>query len=321
MESPRQPQSTGTAVYLGPELAAYGFGGGHPFGTDRQAAFEHEFRRRGLDRRTLLRCPVMAGEADLARFHTARYVEQVRRQSQAGEGYLDYGDTPAFPGVYEAAACVAGSVLDAARGMLAGEFGNAFVPIAGLHHAQRDMASGFCVFNDIGVLIEWLRATQGISRVAYVDIDAHHGDGVFYAYEADPGVIFADLHEDGRHLYPGTGAAEETGLGEARGCKLNVPLPPGASDSAFHDAWPFVEAHLERLPAQFYILQCGADSVAGDPITHLQLSASCHGYAAQSLRRIATEHAAGRLLALGGGGYDRDNLARAWCEVVAALSA
>jgi acetoin utilization protein AcuC len=314
-------KATRTAIYLGPELAAYGFGGGHPFGTDRQAAFEREFRQRGLDLQTVLRPPVAASAADLQRFHTVRYVEQVRRQSRSGEGYLDYGDTPAFEGVYEAAASVAGSVLDAACGIMMGEFSNAFVPIAGLHHAQRDMASGFCVFNDIGVLIEWLRAIHGIRRVAYVDIDAHHGDGVFYAYETDPDVVFADLHEDGRFLYPGSGAAEETGLGEARGCKLNLPLPPGASDSAFHDAWPFVEAHLQRLPADFYILQCGADSVAGDPITHLQFSSSCHGYAAQSLRRIAEEHASGRLLALGGGGYDRDNLARAWCEVVAALIA
>jgi acetoin utilization protein AcuC len=310
-----------TAVYLGPELAAYGFGGGHPFGVDRQAAFEHEFRRRGLDRLVVLRQPVAASVEDIQRFHTSRYIEQVRRQSLTGEGYLDCGDTPAFPGVFEAAAHVAGSVLDAARGILTGKFSNAFVPIAGLHHAQRDGANGFCVFNDIGVLIAWLRATQGIRRVAYVDIDAHHGDGVFYAFEDDPAVVFADLHEDGRYLYPGTGAAQETGLGAARGCKLNVPLPPGAADAAFHDAWPGVEAHLERLPAEFYILQCGADSVAGDPITHLQFSASCHGYAAQSLRRIAAQHASGRLLALGGGGYNRDNLAHAWCEVVAALVA
>ena len=110
-----------------------------------------------------------------------------------------------------------------------GECRRAFVPIAGLHHAARDRAAGFCVFNDCGVAIELLKRA-GLKRIAYVDIDAHHGDGVFYAFEDDPAVIFADLHEDGRYLYPGTGMAEEIGKGAARGMKLNVPLPPGADD-------------------------------------------------------------------------------------------
>ena len=112
----------------------------------------------------------------------------------------------------------------------------------------------------------------GLTRIAYVDIDAHHGDGVFYAFEDDPTVIFADLHEDGRYLYPGTGMAEEIGKGAARGMKLNVPLPPGADDQVFAAQWPKVIAHLEKFDPQFVILQCGADSLEGDPITHLRLT-------------------------------------------------
>ena len=193
------------------------------------------------------------------------------------------------------------------------------MPIAGLHHATRTAAAGFCVFNDIGVAIELLRRQYGLQRIAYVDIDAHHGDGVFYAYEADPDLIFADIHEDGSSLYPGTGAAHETGTGDAAGSKLNIPLPAGSDDAAFRQVWPQVLAHLERFAPEFIILQCGTDSLAGDPLTHLQLTPASHALAATDLAALARKFAQGRLLALGGGGYNRTNLAAGWNTVVEAL--
>jgi len=195
----------------------------------------------------------------------------------------------------------------------------AFVPIAGLHHAARDRAAGFCVFNDCGIAIELLRKQHGFERIAYVDIDAHHGDGVFYAFQDDAAVIFADLHEDGQYLYPGTGAASETGRGAATGTKLNIPMPPGADDAAFDAAWPRVIAHLERHEPQFIMLQCGADSLEGDPITHMRYTAASHGRAARDLRSLAERIGHGRVLALGGGGYNRNNLAQAWNAVVEGL--
>ena len=158
-----------------------------------------------------------------------------------GSGYLDAGDTPAFPGVFEAAATVAGTVLAALDDVVRGRCRQAFVPIAGLHHASRDGAAGFCVFNDCGIAIETLRERYAIQRVAYVDIDAHHGDGVFYAFESDPDLIFVDLHEDGRYLYPGTGSVEESGVGSAKGTKLNIPLPPQADDETFFRLWESAE--------------------------------------------------------------------------------
>lgn len=308
-----------TLVYVGEALAAYGFGGGHPFGTDRQKAFWDEALRRGLDARVELRAPVTADPALLALFHTPDYVAQVQHQSRTGRGYLDLGDTPAFVGVYEAAAAVVGSTVDAVRQLMRGTAQRAFIPIAGLHHARRDTAAGFCVFNDCGVAIELLRAEFGLRRVAYVDIDAHHGDGVFYSFEDDPDLIFADLHEDGRYLYPGTGAAGESGKGAAAGTKLNIPMPPGADDAAFLAVWPQVEAHLRKYRPEFILLQCGADSLADDPITHLRYTPRAHGYAAARLRMLADEFGHGRVLALGGGGYNRANLAAAWCAVLEAL--
>ncbi len=306
-------------VYYGSALASYGFGNDHPFGPDRLDAFWREFTRRGLDRRVDIAAPATCTDADLARFHTRDYLERVKRQSQTGEGYLDFGDTPAFPGVYQAASTVVGSVLDALRAILGGKCKRAFVPIAGLHHARRDSAAGFCVFNDQGVAIETLRAVYGIQRIAYVDIDAHHGDGVFYAFEDDPDVVIADIHEDGRYLYPGTGAASETGRGKAAGTKLNIPMPPESGDKAFFVAWDAAEAFVRKAEPEFILLQAGADSLAGDPITHLRYTPAAHAHAARRLCALADECCGGRLLATGGGGYNRDNLAAAWCAVVEGL--
>jgi acetoin utilization protein AcuC len=303
-------------VYNGPELAAYGFPDGHPFGLDRLGAFWREFETRGLDRRVDIAAPVSCVREDLLRFHTLPYVNRVERLSAECNGYLDHGDTPAFPGVYRAGCHVVGSVLDAARAILDRRCTRAFIPIAGLHHARRDSAAGFCVFNDIGVLIEWMQAETHIKRIAYVDIDAHHGDGVFYGFEDDANVIFADLHEDGAFLYPGTGGADEIGAGSAAGTKLNIPLPPGADDAAFHAAWPRIEQFVRRHAPQFILLQAGADSIAGDPLTHMRFSPAVHGFAANRLCALADELCDGRMIATGGGGYNRDNLANAWSNVV-----
>lgn len=306
-------------VVVSERLARYGFGDGHPFGPDRHAAFVREFESRGLHRRVQILEPRDASYDELLSFHTVQYVDLVRERSASGQGFLDGGDTPAFRGVYEAAAVVVGATLNASSAIMTGQCRRAFVPIAGLHHAGRDHAAGFCVFDDCGVAIEMLRKSFGLERIAYVDIDAHHGDGVFYAFESDPGVIFADLHEDGRYLYPGTGDATEKGKGAAEGTKLNLPMAPGSDDAAFDRVWPQVIEHLQRFEPQFIILQCGADSLEGDPITHLRYSARSHARAARELAELAERLGHGRVLGLGGGGYNRANLAEAWNDVVESL--
>ena len=306
---------------IGEQLGRYGFPGGHPFGPDRYGAFLREFDQRGLGSKVTLLEPAQASVDELLLFHSDSHVEFVQRSSEHGTGALDGGDTPNFRGVYEAAACVVGGSLTAAEWIMAGERRRAFVPIAGLHHAARDRAAGFCVFNDCGVVIEALRARHGLRCIAYVDIDAHHGDGVFYAFEDDPAVIIADLHESGETLYPGTGTAAECGRGAATGTKLNVPLSAGSGDAQFQQAWPVMLEHVARFEPQFLILQCGADSVAGDPLANLLLTPAAHARAARDLCALADRLDHGRVLALGGGGYDRGNLAQAWVGVVEALLA
>jgi acetoin utilization protein AcuC len=307
-------------VYTGEQLAAYNFGADHPFGPQRHSAFVSEFERRGLQHKACLCEPVMAARDAITAFHTQDYVEKVRRLSETGVGLLDQGDTPAFKGMFEASRFVAGSVLDGIHKILDRQCRHVFVPIAGLHHARRDAAAGFCVFNDCGIAIEALRREHNIRKVAYIDIDAHHGDGVFYGFEEDPELCFVDFHQDGRTLYPGTGALGETGSGEAAGTKMNVPMPPGANDALFRKFWPAAEAFIDRAQPEFILLQCGADSLDGDPITQMQYSEATHAYVAQRLQIVAEKHCEGRLLAMGGGGYNLNNLAKAWCAVVSALT-
>ncbi len=307
------------SVYFGESLGRYGFGEGHPFGPDRIEAFWEETVKQGLDKKVHIAVPRMCDETALILFHTREYVARVKAQSKAGTGYLDQGDTPAFHGVFDAARTVVGSVLDGMQSIVSANYPKVFVPIAGLHHARRDSAAGFCVFNDIAVMIEHLRLIHGIRRIAYVDIDAHHGDGVFYAFENDPELILADIHEDGHFLYPGTGSVEENGKGPARGTKLNIPLPPYADDSIFFKIWPSVEAFLRQGRPEMIILQAGADSIRGDPITHMEFTPAAHAHAAKQLNRLADEYCDGRFIALGGGGYNRTNLALGWNAVVKAM--
>ena len=306
-------------VIAGERLARYGFPDGHPFGSDRHAAFYAEFAARGLDKRVRLLETRAATRAELQSFHTSEYLDLVAERSRTGEGFLDAGDTPAFRGVYEAAADVVGATLLAAGEIMAGKARRAFIPIAGLHHATRGGAAGFCVFNDCGVAVEMLRRNHGLKRIAYVDIDAHHGDGVYYGFDDDPDLIFADIHEDGQYLYPGTGREDEIGRGAAAGAKLNIPVPPGADDAVFDAEWPRVLAHLRKYQPEFIILQAGADSVGGDPITHLRFTADSHQRAARDLSALADELGHGRVLGTGGGGYNRINLAKAWNGVVEGL--
>jgi acetoin utilization protein AcuC len=309
----------GCCVYLGDELASYGFGDDHPFGPMRHHVFKQAFYEKGLDKRTDILSPFIADQNTIELFHTHEYVEKVKEQSKFGTGYLDQGDTPAFIGMFEAASYVAGTVCNAIDQLMSGEYKRAFIPIAGLHHARRHVAAGFCVFNDCGIAIEYLRHKHKVKRVAYIDIDAHHGDGVFYSFESDPDFIFADLHEDGKYLYPGTGAITETGTNEAKNTKLNIPMPPGANDDLFKQVWPKVEDYLRQYPPDFILFQCGADSIEGDPITHMAYSESSHAYATQQLCKLADEYCDGKMLAMGGGGYNHDNIAKTWTAVVSAM--
>ena len=167
--------------------------------------------------------------------------------------------------------------------------------------------------------IKILQQDYGLERIAYVDIDAHHGDGVFYPFESDPTVIYADIHEDGRYNFPQSGFPHEVGKGSAKGRKLNIPLLPLSADDDFLMMWDKVEDFLRQWQPQFVFMNCGADGLNGDPLSHLHYSARVHGRAARGLCQIAEDFADGRILAVGGGGYDLRNIGQAWTAVVDAF--
>ena len=150
-------------------------------------------------------------------------------------------------------------------------------------------------------------------------IDVHHADGVFYAFEEDPAVIFADVHEDGRYLFPGTGMETERGQGAGEGKKLNIALAPSSGDREFFAAWERIEAFVDAARPQFVFFQCGADGLAGEPLADLRYSPAVHAHAAKELMCLVERHCPGRLLVMGGGGYDLHNVAAAWCAVLESL--
>jgi acetoin utilization protein AcuC len=313
-----------TAIYFGEELSRYGFGDHHPFNSHRIYAFWSKFQTEELDKSDnfIIKAPVMADEETIRSFHDKAYVELVKKASKVGTGFLDSGDTPASKGIFEASCYVVGSTLNALDAVMNNREGidHAFNPIGGLHHSRRDSAGGFCVFNDIAIAILKARENYDVKRIVYVDIDAHHGDGVYYEFEDDPFLFCCDIHEDGNFLYPGTGSQLEVGLGSAEGTKLNIPLPPNSNDKQFVLAFKKIEEFIEKIAKpELIILQCGADSIAGDPITHLSYTPYAHKYAAASLHRLSHSYCGGKMLALGGGGYNKSNIADAWTTVTKAL--
>jgi len=307
-------------IYAGTELAAYGFPNGHPFSLFRHDAFIEEINSDERLKFLKKNSPVTASIEILQLFHTPDYVDFVKRKSQEGHGFLDSGDTPVFPGVYEAACFVVGSAVEAADRIMRGIVDKVFIPVAGLHHARRDRAAGFCVFNDCGVVLEFLLQNYGLKKIAYVDIDAHHGDGIYYGFIDNPHIIFADIHESPQSLYPGTGFANELGEGSGLGYKLNIEMNAGAVDKDFFLAWDQVMNFLNKNEPEFILFQCGADSVAGDPLTHLQYSSGAHTEAALQLARLADRFCQGKMLAVGGGGYNLTNIQKAWAGVVRSMS-
>ncbi|MFQ5907417.1 MAG: acetoin utilization protein AcuC [Thermoplasmata archaeon] len=303
----------------------YNFGPAHPFQQGRVKLARELIDGVGLLGHPMAReeAALPASEAHLLLAHAPEYLEVVQQAGEnpatAGMRYLDYGlgsaDNPIFPRMYEAAALPTGGTLAAVDAVRRGEAHNAFNLGGGFHHAHRARASGFCIFNDLSVAIHHL-LQEGVSRILYLDVDAHHGDGVQYAFYEDPRVLTISLHEDGRYLFPGTGSIDEVGEGEGEGYSVNVPLPPRTGDEAYLDAFRAVVPPLVEAFAPDLILnQFGIDTYVTDPLTHLGLGTSAHRAIAQEARALADRVCGGRWVVTGGGGYEPSAVARAWALV------
>ncbi len=303
-------------------LVAYDFGPDHPLAPVRVELTMALAGQLGvLDRVEMAGC-VPATDDDLALVHKRGYIELVKGVSRSGEPDLRCGlgttDNPAFAGVHEASALVAGATLAAGKAVWNGEAQHALNVAGGLHHAMPAVASGFCVYNDPAVAIAWMLA-NGAERVAYVDVDVHHGDGVQAIFYDDPRVLTISLHESPRTLFPGTGFPSETGV---EGTAVNVALPAGCGDSgwlrAFHAVVPPL---LREFAPQVLVSQQGCDSHALDPLAHLMLSVDGQRMAYEALHQLAHETAGGRWLATGGGGYELVQVVpRVWTHLIAEAS-
>jgi acetoin utilization protein AcuC len=311
-----------TALIYSDEWRRFDYGPEHPLRMERLGLTWQRMEAYGLTAlpRGKVLTPEPADVEAVGRFHTRDYIEVLRAASagdwvpHAARYGLGPGDNPIFPGLWEAAQLTAGASLLAAGLVAEGEAQRAFNFAGGLHHAHADRASGFCYVNDAVLAIMRLRE-RGL-RVAYVDIDAHHGDGVQFAFYRDPAVLTISTHERGDRLFPGTGFVSEIGEGDGLGYSVNLPLQPFTDDAVY---LPAFEAVVPPLLGAFkpdaLVLQLGIDSHRTDPLTHLALT--IQGFAAAVTRLLAL---CPRVVALGGGGYDLPNVARAWTQAWALMN-
>ena len=297
-------------------LREYDFGPGHPLTPLRFGPGIDLLRVIGADR---LVGPEQASDEALERLHDGAYVRQVRSFSdhpwQPAAMGVGSGDVPAFHGMHEVSALIAGGSIEAVRRIEAGEAMHAFSPAGGLHHAMRTRAAGFCIYNDVALGVA--AARDAGHRVLYIDLDVHHGDGTQALFWEDPEVLTVSIHESGRSLFPGSGEIEETGGAAAPASAVNVPLEAGSGDTSW---WPVVERILTALASTFrptfIVSQHGCDSHALDPLAHLRVTTGSYDRACRLIDDLAHEHCDGRWLATGGGGYDAYRVVpRSWALV------
>ena len=318
--------SDSIAVFWDDSLLGYTMGGDHPLHPIRLDLTMRLADSLGVlttDRLEVLK-PTPAGAELLTLVHDPAYLEAVRRapsEPDIGHG-LGTADNPIFEGMYDAAALITGGSVLAARRVHEGTAQHAVNIAGGLHHAMRDAASGFCVFNDAAVAIAWL-LTQGYERIAYVDVDVHHGDGVQAAFYTDPRVLTVSVHQTPLTLFPGTGFPEETGDAEkALGSAVNLALPNGTDDSAWLRAFTaVVPSVLRAFQPQIIVTQCGCDAHHEDPLADLALTVDGQRASYKAMHELAHELCDGKWVVLGGGGYEIVQVVpRAWTHALAEVT-
>jgi acetoin utilization protein AcuC len=315
---PLKPERVTLAIDL---MRAYGLLAEGPDGTANRKSGAGSLSRRA-DVIAALELP----EADLQLVHEPAYIAAVKDASADPFGFrprrgIGPGDTPPFPGMHAASLLVCGGTAAGLDAVLDGSYVRTFAVAGGLHHAHRDRASGFCVYNDPAVAIARATRDRPGLRVAYLDIDAHHGDGVEEAFENRPDVLTVSLHETGLYLYPGTGFAVDIGTGEGAGFAVNVPMPPGADDGCYDLAFEqVVEPVLKAFAPDVLVAQLGADGHRDDPLTQLGLSVAGHQALVKRIVSLADLVCEGRLATTGGGGYDAFSaVPRIWTCALAEL--
>ena len=320
--------STDVAMIYSPDLVAYDHGPQHPLRPVRVLLTRELILAYGIvdDHQVREIAARVATDDELGLVHTDRYIDAVKRAGAGEPGDwwqfgFGPGDNPIFSDMHEASARVAGASLVAAEAVVSGNSEHAFNPAGGLHHAMPERASGFCVYDDPAIAIAWM-LKRGVERVAYVDVDVHHGDGPQAIFYDEPRVLTISLHESGQYLFPGTGFVDERGKGEAEGTTVNVPLPPYTSDESWLEAFrKVVPPFVEEFGPDVLVTQLGCDTHHSDPLAHLSLSTRAYRETARTLHQLAHDVAGGRWMATGGGGYQWARVVpRAWTVYFAEMA-
>ena len=315
-----------TIVIWGDEFASYDFGPMHPLRPVRLELTMALAREVGALGTANVVAPRPADQSILELVHTPEYIGAVREAphgfySQLRAYGLGPGDNPIFAGMHEASSLVAGASVQAAQAVWDGGVRHAVNISGGLHHAMPSMASGFCIYDDPALAIAWL-LEAGAERVAYVDVDVHHGDGVQAAFYADPRVLTISIHEAGAGFFPGTGWREEVGLGAGTGSSMNVPLAAGADDESWHAAFDAeIPERLREFRPQIIVSQMGCDTHALDPLAHFDLTLSGQRRTYAKVHALAHELCDGKWVVTGGGGYDPARIVpRSWAALLAEVT-
>jgi acetoin utilization protein AcuC len=315
-------------IVYGPELARYTFGPDHPLQASRYTLTMALLGELGwLDAPGIeIVPPRFAALSQLLTVHSYPYVQAVQQGQAIARGERPsadltlYGlgttDDPLFPQMHDAATLYTGATIQGMQALLDDAADHAYCPAGGQHHAHRSRASGFCIYNDSAAAITL--ALQAERRVAYLDLDAHHGDGVQETFYADPRALTVSIHESGRYLFPGTGDASETGTGAGKGACVNIPLQPGAGNAEILRAFEQVAAPaIEAFAPDLLVTQIGADAHHADPLTDLDATLPLYPRLAARLHELVHSSCCGRWLIVGGGGYDPfDVTPRAWAAFV-----
>ncbi len=298
-----------------PEYAGYDFGPEHPFTPARLERLLDLLRALGQEVRPIA-APAATRE-DILSVHDGAYVAMVEALDRGETGLeadrfgLGTPDNPIFPGMDLAARWLVGGTLHGARLLMAGQERRVLQLGGGLHHAQRDHAAGFCLYNDLAVAIQAFVAHGW--RVAYLDIDLHHGDGVQDLFYGNDRVLTLSLHESGHYLYPGTGHIQDLGNGSARGLSVNIPLEPFTEGGDYLEAFDAVVPRaLSWFSPDVLVVQAGADAHFADPLGDLALTTQAFQALYQRVFELADTQARGRVLLTLGGGYEAQVVARVW---------
>jgi acetoin utilization deacetylase AcuC-like enzyme len=293
-----------TGFLYDPVFLSHDTGLGHPESPERLVATMDYLRQQSWYSKLKLIAPRMIERMWVEEIHTAEYIERATEACRQDHAYLDVLDVSISRESCDVAMLAAGGVIALTDSVISGEIDNGFALIRPPgHHAERNMALGFCLFNNVAILARYLQEQHGLHRILILDWDVHHGNGTQHTFEEEPAVLYISLHQ--YPFYPGTGAAHETGKGRGRGATLNCPMPAGATDEDYRTAFSGqILPKVDAFKPEAVLISAGFDAHADDPLAQINLSTEFYGWMSQRMIEAAEKHAHGRLISMLEGGYD-----------------